>query len=398
MLHTRRPCPGGAFLILQQSRRMRVLTLFLTLLISACSTVPQLGDDEASLVLEDLLARGGDSRLRRSVGDPHRETLHFRAGNRDYQADLYLPPGPPRAAMVLMHGLNPQGWRDPRMLVFVQTLARSGFLCLVPDIRESRESYVTRQNVTDLVNAVTWFTGPQGPARGLPLGLGGISFSSGPVLAAATDPAIRERVRFVLNIGGYYDLRNLIGLATTGEPFSDPVGAYAEGAVRYRSNLKWITALISANYLEDPTDREAVMEHARYRLRHAPRLLDHRPESSHRDTLALYALLENRDPERLPGLLEALSPAVRDNLRAINPAEQELSALRARVYLFHGVGDEIIPYAESVLLADALPPARVRLFRLEGLQHVTLRLRQEDFRRLHQAIEEILAQRRPPPE
>ncbi|MGK2927051.1 MAG: hypothetical protein ACSLE2_15665, partial [Lysobacterales bacterium] len=67
--------------------------------------------------------------------------------------------------------------------------------------------------------------------------------------------------------------------------------------------------------------------------------------------------------------------------------------LRADFILVHGLDDDIIPYTESVSLADALPPGRSRLFLLEGLHHVDRELRGLDAWRLWRALRALLAQR-----
>ncbi|MBF2055399.1 MAG: hypothetical protein IGS03_18270 [Candidatus Sericytochromatia bacterium] len=43
-----------------------------------------------------------------------------------------------------------------------------------------------------------------------------ISYLSGPALLAATRPEIRQRVRFVLTLGAYYDLEAVITYFTSG--------------------------------------------------------------------------------------------------------------------------------------------------------------------------------------
>ena len=47
-------------------------------------------------------------------------------------------------------------------------------------------------------------------------GLFGLSFVAGPTLKAAADPSIRERVKFVVSFGGYYDAVNVVRYLTTG--------------------------------------------------------------------------------------------------------------------------------------------------------------------------------------
>ena len=92
-------------------------------------------------------------------------------------------------------------------------------------------------------------------------------------------------------------------------------------------------------------------------------------------------------------LINALSPRMLSELEGLNPAARDLSALQAQVILVHGRSDTMIPYSESVALARALPPERVRLFLIDGLAHVDVRIKRQDIPHLLDAMEALLSQR-----
>jgi len=75
-----------------------------------------------------------------------------------------------------------------------------------------------------------------------------------------------------------------------------------------------------------------------------------------------------------------------------NPFEY-LTTLQAEVILVHGRSDTMIPYSESLALAQALPPEQVKLFVVDGLVHVDVRIKQQDISQLLGAMEALLAQR-----
>jgi pimeloyl-ACP methyl ester carboxylesterase len=113
------------------------------------------------------------------------------------------------------------------------------------------------------------------------------------------------------------------------------------------------------------------------------------------DARALYVLLSNQDPERVPALIDQLSPRIRAELHGIDPASQDLSQLRAHAILVHGRGDSMIPYTESVALAAALPADQVQLFLIKGFAHVDVQPRRSDIPQLLAAMQALLAQRAP---
>jgi dipeptidyl aminopeptidase/acylaminoacyl peptidase len=59
----------------------------------------------------------------------------------------------------------------------------------------------------------------------------------------------------------------------------------------------------------------------------------------------------------------------------------------------HGLDDDVIPYSESVFLAQALSGCRVELYLLQGLQHVDRAFSGLDLWRFWHVLESLLSQR-----
>src|SRR3989304_6239488 len=69
---------------------------------------------------------------------PVAERVQIPSGDTKIPADLYrLPDGKRRAAILLTHGIIEAGKDDPRLIRFAHSLARSGFVVLVPEDRKS---------------------------------------------------------------------------------------------------------------------------------------------------------------------------------------------------------------------------------------------------------------------
>ena len=106
-------------------------------------------------------------------------------------------------------------------------------------------------------------------------------------------------------------------------------------------------------------------------------------------------LIINEDPKRVPDLIRQLPASILTELEGLNPASRDLTTLQAEVILVHGRNDNMIPYSESLALAQALPPEQARLFIVDGWVHVDVRIKREDIPRLLGAVEALLAQREP---
>ena len=197
-------------------------------------------------------------------------------------------------------------------------------------------------------------------------------------------------MRFILALGGYYDLNSIVSYFTTGY-YRDE-----EGDWRYlapRAYAAWVFGLSNADLLERREDRSRLRAYLD-ELAEADSGDDPLPPRGlAADAEALLAVLANRDPARVPALIAGLSPSMRGELEGLNPAAHDLTALQAQVILLHGRSDNVIPYTESVALARALPPGQVELFLIDGFAHVDVQLKRRDIPQLLGVMQRLLGQR-----
>jgi fermentation-respiration switch protein FrsA (DUF1100 family) len=354
--------------------------------------VPRLGDSEAALALEDIVAGAGHSRLKARTPQPSRRSIDYAVDGHRYAGDIYLSPDGARAGIVLVPGVVKAGKDDPRLVALAYTLARLQFAVLTPDLSGLRQYQVRKRNVDEVADAFRYLAArpdwaPQGRA-----GVAGFSYGAGPVLLATLQPGVRDRVRFIVTLGGYYDLQSIVTYFTT--------GYYRDADDRWiyrRPNpyIKWVFARSNSDLVADRGDRAILRALADHMLHDGGAGTGPPVEHLEPDAQALVALLSNDDPARVPALIEQLPPAIRDELAGLDPAAHDLSRFRAQAILVHGRSDTMIPYTESVALADALPPGRARLFLVEGFAHVDIRPEKEDIPQLLAAMEALLAQRAP---
>lgn len=349
----------------------------------------RLGDSEAGLVLEDLVTR--DSRLRKRTPEPAFRPLRTSVDGRQLRGDLYLPAGSVRAGLILVPGLAVAGKNDPRLVALARTLARVDFMVLIPDVPGFRAYRMGSEDVEVLVAAIQALeAAPEMQARP-PMGIGAFSFAVGPALIAALDTRVAERVDFIVAVGGYQDLRRLIAYYTTGAQRDDrdTPTPYDKG--------KWIFALGVSEKLPDTSDRLAIQAVARRAIyANAGESDVPAPASLSPGGAALLELLTNTTPERVPALLARLPATLRAEITALNPAEQPMDGLRGHLLLLHGRSDNVIPYTESVALAESVPAGHADLFIIDGLAHVDLQPTAGDVGILMEMIDALLDQRAPP--
>ena len=360
--------------------------LILLVLLSGCSLR---GEYEAALVLADIAAGTAPSRLKSVTAQPNRTTVRFPAAGHMVVGDLYLTKQKPLAGLLLLPGAAETGKDDPRLQAFAASLARARFAVLVPDLEGFRSLRVSSGDIVQTADAFAWLVArndlaPQGRA-----GIFSFSYASGPAILAALEPRIAGRVRFMMAVGAYHNINDVLTFFTTG---------YYRQAGRWRylepnSYGKWVFVLSNVGLLSEPADRRLFQQVAKRKLADRNASVGDLTSLLTPEGKNLYDFIENRDPARAPPLMHRLPAPVRREIRALNVAEHDLTRLKARFILVHGYDDDIIPYTESVALADHLPSGLARLYLVHGLQHVDLEPRMRDKYRLWRAISALLRER-----
>ena len=222
--------------------------------------------------------------------------------------------------LVLVHGYAPAGKDEPRVQEAAALLARAGFDVAVPTIPGLTSGRLRPEDVRPVVATLA--------ARPGPTALVAVSVGAGPALLAAADPAVRDRVRVVLSLGGYASAPALLRFFLTGE--------YAFDGVHGR-------------VVHDPAVVRSFVE-------------------ANADLLDTSAQAALANPARAADVLASPPPPVADLLARISP-ERVVGEVRARLVLVHGVDDRAVPYTESLRLAAARP-AGTRVVLVHLVDHV----------------------------
>lgn len=239
-------------------------------------------------------------------------------------------------------------------------MARAGFVVLAPDLPRLRAFHLAESDVTVVMEAVKAL---EDDAPG-PLGILGFSFGAGPVLLAAADPRIRDRVALVGSFGGYWDLTHVIVFITTGWYEED--GQWRRGRQEEYNRWKLLAALTP--FVAEPEERRQLQRLVERKLANPHADVNQEASGLRGSGRTLLALVENRERERVLLLLDALPLTIRDQVRRLSPASR-IGEVRARLLIAHGIADDSIPYTESLRLAQAAP-ALGRLVIFGGLAHV----------------------------
>lgn len=312
---------------------------------------------EAGLVVWDVAAGGRPTWWQEVTPAPTMGEKKWPDG----EGDLYMPDGDVRAALVLVPGAAVLGRDEPRLQSLARTLARAGFLVLVPELPEVRRLALSRLDAERVASAVRELR------KGwpdLPIGIAAVSYAVAPAMIAA----LETQPDYVLGIGGYRDAEAAIRFVTTGA--FRVMGDSREHRVVPGAYGRWAFLLANAGRLDSPADAVLLEEIARLRFGNPRADIGQFAHALGPQGRAVLALIENDDPDAVGRLIEALPVKVKREIDGLNLALYDLSKLAGRLILVHGKGDRLVPYSESQALAAAVPNAEVSLFLVDGLGHV----------------------------
>lgn len=292
-----------------------------------------------------------------TVMPPH--TVATRSG--EVPAQFYRPDGRFSRSALLIPGIHSMGINEPRLTALAKDLAGSGVMVMTLALPDLMRYQITVRSTDVIEDAVGWMAARPDLAPDGRIGLIGISFAGGMSVVAAGRPSIRDKVAYVLSFGGHADMPRVMRYLATGEEVhvpgveNHPPHDYGVAVILYGLADQGIVPreqvtplrrgietflLASQLTLVDMNQANATFEKAR---EYAKTL----PEPS-----ATYMTYVN---DRNVG---KLGPALVPYLSALGADSPTLSADRmpnapaAPVFLLHGLGDTVIPAAESVMLAD----------------------------------------------
>ncbi|MDP1607106.1 MAG: hypothetical protein Q8L93_10795 [Rhodocyclaceae bacterium] len=348
-------------------------SFLLLFLLAGCAPVRHY---EAALVLQDIAAVDGATRLKQTTAAPLRQSVAYTVAGRERRGDLYLPANLPtniRAAIVAVPGAVPLGNDDPRLVAFATTLARAGFAVLAPDLAGFRQLAVRPTDAREIADAFAWLSSRAELAPAGRAGMFAFSYAVGPAVLATLEPDIRSQVRFVVGLGGYHDLPRAMRFFTTG--WFEHDGQWHRMTPDDTGRMVLLYA--SLPYLGD--DSEADNARGIFDRMVARRMNDPAADLSphaaglSRGAQAVYALAANSDPARFAELYARLPEAMRADMQHLNLASHNLKSLQAKLILVHGKNDNLIPWPESLALAAAAPEGLARVFLIQRvLGHVDL--------------------------
>ena len=243
--------------------------------------------------------------------------------------DIYHGPKS-TSPILIVHGVNPTGKNSLDLIRISEGLAQSGYEVFVPDLVHLKTQHLRPEDAAS-VRSVFKFIGRDA-------GIACFSYGCGPALIAASHAEIHDKVRFVVDFGGYYDIREVFEFTVT-EP---------ENPLAYS---KWVYLAANSDVLSDKSEQERVRRIAQKRL--AGAASDSKDEENlSAEALGLISIFSAATPADFRARLAATPVSLQKTLDALSPSHY-IDGLHARLVLIHLAHDPSIPAEQSIELAEA---------------------------------------------
>lgn len=279
-------------------------------------------------------------------------------------ARLYSPVNRPDApGLVLVPGIHYLGMDEPRLVAFARSMAACGLRVLTPELPDSRDYRINSSDVQAIDDSAQWLQ----QITGRRVGLMGLSFSGGLALMAAATPPYSNEVSFVFSIGAHDDLYRVATFYVTD---ADPL---PDGNIERDTPNDYGPMILEYEHLEDftlPADTDAIRAVFRARLYNDQALEKQLAAKLTPSQKTEYARI--LDVAHQDWVLSASNKKHAAEMAAVSP-HGHLAGLHVPVYLLHGRGDNLIPFAEAEWLAKDLPHGTLKKFLISPLiGHVTI--------------------------
>lgn len=304
----------------------------------------------------------------------------YGCGSRDVVADLYRPDGRGRhSGLILAHGAIKNGKNDQALRFAGQSLARAGYVVLVPQL-DNLCRFRLHQDDIDVLVASFQYLARQEFSNGK-IGMLGVCISAPLVLLAATEPDVSRDLTVVSSWGGFYNINDWLQAVLTRHYIDNgELKPWKPRPSLIEETPKWLIEL-----LPNTSDRACLEKML------GDDLTDSVKSNLSPSGQAMYDLLTNRESGRVGDLWARLDPKIRQALDNLSP-HKKIAQLKTKIAIIHTFTDDVIPWVESCKLADAIEDSHKVYFRVfEQFYHVSIEdLLKARISNLHNVISEVV--------
>lgn len=272
-------------------------------------------------------------------------------------------------AILVAHGLAPDGYNDSRLTQFARSLAKTGAVVFLPNfsyMQNVRIKPVTAKKMQFLFDRMCELPYVDKNRAGFfP-----ISYAGGPGTMAFSEPPYNEKTRYIIYLGGYYQLSQVLVFGLSGKSrFNGHV--YSTEPSRWG---RWYYLLSNLEYVENAEDRKHLFSIAETKRRYPWYDISETEKKLTAAGKKLLEMIKHTDPEKIMKLIRKQNENFRDTLKIMSPAHYIHGLAKTKVFLLHASNDPLVPYTESLYFYQAMKKAggKPSLTIINALEHVDM--------------------------
>jgi pimeloyl-ACP methyl ester carboxylesterase len=282
------------------------------------------------------------------------------------RAKVYTPTLGIQRAVLLTPGVNALGIDEPRLVTFARNLAASGLLVVTPELPDLSRYLITARSTDMIEDAALWLSNRRDLTGRRPIGVMGISFAGGLSTVAAARPSLAGRLAFVFSFGGHANFQRVVRYLCSGVEAAPPAG-YGLGKTPAPHDYSLAIVTLDLAHRLVPPDQVEGLRKGILTFLHASHLAlfdQKKAGEEFRQAVAEEAAMAEPakgylhlvNTRNVPELGPRLLPFIADlgDEPALSPDRSPAPA--APVFLIHGAADNVVPAAETAILAEHLRP------------------------------------------
>lgn len=267
---------------------------------------------------------------------------HLTVEGRPLAPDIYRAHRGPavRPAILIYVPLAQEGKRDAIIVNFMEGLAHLGYVVMVPFWPGRDKGTIATTDQADFIACLDWLRAQPDvdPQR---IGVVAVSYGVAPILNAIADETTANKIQFLSLIGGVADMKNLAEFALTGRFSYQNI----HGTITPDPYIGQILLRAAAAYVTRPTDKDYFLALANGQSVDGVELS---PEGQR-----IADLFASRTATQFATAYANLPPRMRAWLTDLSPITR-LSGIHTPILIMHSTNDALVPYTESLRLADGL--------------------------------------------
>src|SRR4051812_16753500 len=262
----------------------------------------------------------------------------------------------PWPTYVFLTGAHPLRRKEPVVDRLMRGLARAGYLAVTPDLPGLGSGELSVETLDAAVEVATTLTRDREVRNGR-IALIGASTGASVGLLVAADPELSNHVSVVVAVTPFSDVRKVLCLANTGG-YEEPDGLIKAHPVAPLLRRAAFRSLLAA--LPSGEERERLLAMLPNDDDQDVRECLRGQASAEAKAAAVLECLSNAEAGRFSSLFDQLPADVKEKLNRLSPI-LHAARIAAPVELVLPPVDDYFPVAEAVLLAQAIPHARLTM-------------------------------------